>query len=268
MEISHKELRRKESESRILECARAICALFPTGEITFSERPDLRIEAETGPIGIEVTQLFRLPAREEAHHREISLSAEKKFYELPGVPPVFVNAAFLADEQCERENREGWLRLIDRKTGRKKDKMANSLMDFVNRHVQAGRLGTFADREIDGQFHDDTLPTGFEVIHVSTGQPRVPWRSGESANMSLDPGPLYTALCATIMKKNENLLDYRINAPGMPIWLLIYIGPSLSQSVWVPPSIGDWKFAYNFDRVLLFSAEKGRVYDIASSVPR
>ncbi|MGA2880957.1 MAG: hypothetical protein ABSG13_18560 [Bryobacteraceae bacterium] len=255
-----------------MERARTICPLFPAGEIVFSECPDFRVETDAGSIGIEVTQLFRLSMETTAHHREVVLLAEKKFYQLPAAQlpaaqPVFVNVGFLSDEQCERENRKGWDRLIGEKTGRKKHKLANSLTDFVDRHIQAGRFGTFADREMDGQLHTDTLPTGFEVIHVSTTQLQVPWRCGESANMSLDERQLYDDLHATITKKNEKLRNYRMNAVAIPIWLLIYSGPSLTESVWVPASIGDWSFASDFDRVLLLSIEKARIFEVATFRP-
>jgi hypothetical protein len=263
METSHSEQRRKENECQILDRARALCPLFPTGNITFSERPDFRIETDTGSVGIEVTQLFRLRKEIEAYHRGIVSLAEKKFYELPGALPIFVNAAFLTDEQCKRENPQGWLRLIDRKTGPKKYKMADSLKDFVGRHVQEGRFGTFTDRETGGQPHADTLPTSFEVIHVNNAE--IPaWCCGESANMLLDGMQLCGELSARITEKNEKLRDYRMNTVGMPIWLLIYNGLSLSESFWVPPSISDWTFASDFDKVLLFSEEKRRVFELGT----
>jgi hypothetical protein len=267
MEVLSKEQSKKLRERQILERARAIYPEFPPGLITPSECPDFCIEGDSGSIGIEITSLFRLPMNTPAHHKQVVSLAEGKFYESAMAPPVFVNIGFLSDEQCERENQKGWRWLIDKNSGSKKDKLANSLTDFVRRHAAAERFGTFSDREMDGQLHADTLPTGFEVIHVSASQVRAPWQCGESANMSLDTSHLLVDLHGIITKKNEKLRNYRANAVGIPIWLLIYSGLSLCESVWVPPSIGVWRFPSDFDRVLLLSIERSRVFEIATFNP-
>jgi hypothetical protein len=264
MGTSLKEQTKKESERRILERARAICPFFPAGETKSSECPDFRIETDGGSVGIEVTRLFRLPMETQAFHREVVSVAQETFHELQEAQSVFVNVDFLSDEQCERENRKGWDRLVDKKTGSKKHKLASSLTDFVSGHVRAGTFGTFQDREMDGQFHADTLPTGFEVIHVSPTPIQTPWRCFESANMPLDEGQLYADLHSTIAKKTEKLRNYPMNAVAIPIWLLIYSGPSLTESVWVPPTISEWSFSSDFDKVLLLSIEKARVFEIAT----
>jgi hypothetical protein len=268
MEDLSKEQKKKLGERQILERARAICPQFPTGPITPSECPDFLIEGDAGSIGIEVTQLFRLAMDTPAYHRKIVSLAESTFYESATAQPVFVNVLFLTDEQCERENRKGWCWLTDKKTGGKKEKLAASLADFVKRHAAAGRFGTFSDREMEGQLHADTLPTGFEVVHVSGGRPlREPWHCGESANMSLDETALYSDLRETITKKNEKLRNYRTNLPSIPIWLLIYSGITVPESVWVPPTLREWRFASDFDKVLLLSVERWQIFEIATFNP-
>jgi hypothetical protein len=137
---SYKEQKKKDSERRILEDARRKCSLFPDGEIISFERPDLRIKTDTGWLGIEVTQLFRLPMKVEASHREVCRLAERMYYASPDAFPVFVSVTFLDDEQCQRENPKGWIRLTDPKTGRKKGKIVSSLVEFVLHHVRTGTL--------------------------------------------------------------------------------------------------------------------------------
>jgi hypothetical protein len=258
----------KDSERRILEDARSKCSLFPDGEIIISERPDLLIKTETDWLGVEVTQLLRLPMQIEAFHQEVRVLAERMYHASADTLQIFVNVSFLDDERCQRENPKGWSRLIDRKTGRKKDKMARSLVEFVVRHVRRGDFGTFSQREMDGQVGGDTLPTGFEVIAIWTGGPFFSWRSGESATMQLDAQQVKRHICATINKKNDDLKNYRPEAGKMPVWLLLYSGPSVSQSLWVPPDIVEWKFSFDFDKVLLFSANDVKVFEIHSSGPR
>jgi hypothetical protein len=260
---SYKE--KKDSEKRIMQDARSKCSLFPDGEIIASDRPDLRIKTDTGWLGVEVTQLFRLPMKAEAFHREACILAESMYHASADARPVFVSVTFLDDEQCQRENPKGYSRLPSRKTGRKKE-MARLLMEFVVRHVRTGRFGTFSQREMDGQVGGDTLPTGFDIITICTGKPIVRWRSDECANMSLDAQAINRQLCAAISKKNDDLKIYRPDAGEMPVWLLLYSGPSVSQSLWVPPEIAEWKCSFDFDKVLLFSANDVKVFEIHSFV--
>jgi hypothetical protein len=120
---------------------------------------------------------------------------------------------------------------------------------------------------MNGQIGGDTLPAGFDIIVVCTGEPIVPWRSDECATMSLDAQQVKRQLCAKIGKKNDDLNNYRPEVGEMPVWLLLYSGPSVSQSLWVPADIAEWKFSFDFDKVLLFSANDAKVFEIRSSVP-
>ena len=263
MAISYK--KQKEAERWILEDARSVCSFFPPGEVQCFEEPDLRIKLGTGWLGVEVTELVRPkgenpfpPVQDENLHHEVVRLAEQNYYQAPDAEPVSVGVMFLDDEQCRRENPEGWQRLADKETGRKPEKMASSLVEFVKYHSAQGRSSAvFKKREMPGQTDGDTLPAGFEVIVISL--PPAPWCSGESATIApLDP----QQLCATIKKKNELLPKYWAKSPDTPIWLLIYSGPSVSRSLPIPRSITEWKFAFDFDKVLLFSGMDRRVFEI------
>ncbi len=113
----------KEEERRVLEAARRVCCTFPVGEIQLAEEPDLRIEAGTELLAVEVTELLRSgyrfrPAQDERFHHEVLRLAERMFYETPNAEPVCVGVSFLDEIRCELENLDGWNRLADKKTGR------------------------------------------------------------------------------------------------------------------------------------------------------
>jgi len=158
---------------------------------------------------------------------------------------------FLDEQLCERENSEGWRRLIaDKKPGSKREKMARSLAEFVkDKYVPGTDAVTFNQRT--------ELPIGFEVICISSQT--LPWHSGESGNLELlDP----QELAAMIGKNNELLSKYREKVADSPIWLLIASGPSISRGVPIPLGADEWRFSFDFDKVLLFSGMDNRVFEI------
>jgi hypothetical protein len=259
---------KKEGERRVLEAARNVCCTFPAGEILLAEEPDLRINMGAEWLAVEVTELVRPstensfpPVQDEAFHRKVVRLAEEKYYQRPNAEPVCVCVCFLDEKRCERENREGWNRLVDKRTGRKLDKMADSLVEFVNRRpVHGVGSATFKKREMPGQTDSDTLPTGFEIIGISLAPG--PWRSGESGTIPpLDRQELVVA----IANKNALLPGYRANIPGTPIWLLIYSGAAVSHGVPVPKSIRDWEYDFDFERVFFFSCMDNRVFELRRS---
>jgi hypothetical protein len=253
--MSPAQRRQKEIERLTLESARCACSLFPSGEIELFEEPDLKIRKDAGWLGIELTELLRppeengfRPVQTEDFHREVIHSAETR-YRATGAPPVDVLVYFFDEKRSKLEDPEGWSRLEDRKTGSKLEKMAQSLADFVtDRPLASGRAGKLFSRRAD-------LPTGFEVIRIAP-PPRSNWWSGESANLSaLDQAQL----AAVIDEKNELLPKYRAKA-NCPIWLLVTI--TIARGVPIPSGVDNWKFASNFDKVLLFSEIDNRVFDI------
>jgi hypothetical protein len=134
--------------------------------------------------------------------------------------------------------------------------MARSLAEFVkDRYVPGADPVTFTKTSPFGK----TLPTGFDVICISSLTPIVPWHSGEHGRLS----PLdHEQLASTIERKNNLVRNYKGNMPQCPIWLLIASGPSVSRGVPIPGSIEKWEFAFDFDKVLLFSGMDNRVFDI------
>jgi len=256
--------KQKEYEARILEAARKVCSIFPSGAIRLSEEPDLLIKSAGGDLGVEITELLRedtgpfSPVKNEDFHRKVVRLAEERYRDLDA-EPVHVGVMFLDEARCKSENPEGWRRLADRKVGRKLENMANSLVEFVKNH--SGRAGvptTFKKREMPGQMDADTLPAGFEVISIS--RPPAAWASGESATIPpLDREQLRRA----IDKKNSLLPRYRANTRDMPIWLLIYSGPSVSRGVPIPRVARSWRFPFDFEKVLLFSGMDNEVIEIS-----
>ena len=255
----------KECERRILEAARCVCRLIPPGDIELSKPgwPDLMIKASAGEVTVEVTELHRLegenpfaPVQEESFHQEVVRLAEEYRAGLDA-QTVSVVAFFLGDAECKRENPEGWRRLTDKKTGPKRDKMARSLAEFVKNHpVPMGGALVFEEREMVGQMGGDTLPAGFEVVSISSTPDR--WESAESATT---PTLERDQLAAVIGKKNELLPKYRAECRGTPIWLLIYA--PVAQGIRMPRSIAEWRFAFDFERVLLYSGVEFQVFEIA-----
>ena len=65
-----------------------------------------------------------------------------------------------------------------------------------------------------------------------------------------------------IGKKNALLPKYRAKCVDTPIWLLIYSGLSVAQGIPIPCSVSEWRFAFDFERVLLFSGMDNRVFEI------
>src|SRR5271167_2037357 len=241
--------KQKDVERGILEAARHASSLFPIGIIEDFEEPDLRIKMDTGWLGVEVTEIVRpkeanafRPVETESFHEEVMHVAEE-YYRASGASPVNVYAYFSDEQRGERQDPDGWRRLMsDKKPGSKRHKMARSLAEFVkNRHIPGQDLVAFSQTL---PFRK-TLPTGFDFIRISALPPIVPWHSGEHGRMS----PLdHEQLNSTIRRKNTLVSKYRANIPDCPIWLLIASGSSVARGVPIPNSIDEWKFAYDFDK--------------------
>ncbi len=265
MPTSHE--RQKQCEKRMLEAARRACPLIPSGDIEILSKPgqpDLMITASTGEVAVEVTELPGLkgenpfpPVQDESFHQEVVRLAEEKYHADHSAQPVSVVALFLDDAECKRKNPEGWRRLTDRKTGPKRDKMARSLAQFVEgRPVPPGGSLTFTSEEMAGQTGGDTLPAGFASVSIFSTADR--WRWMESP---VAPPPDRELLAAVIARKNGLLPRYRAECPGIPTWLLIYI--RVEQGFPMPLSLTESRYAFDFERVLLYSDLDKRLFEIA-----
>jgi hypothetical protein len=130
------------------------------------------------------------------------------------------------------------------------------LAEFVRNNYSAG------DNPIT--FYQDlpfkrALPAGFDFIGISPPLSGVSWHSGEHGRMSLlDREHLATV----IAKKNQLFAKYAANASGCPIWLLIFSGPSVSRGVPIPAAISEWRFSFDFGKVLLFSGMDNQVFEL------
>ena len=245
----------KKTEIRIFEAARRVCSLFPPGDIEAFEEPDLRIKTGDGGLYVEVTELPRpkdgnlfVPVQAENFHKVVVRLAEK-YYRNLGAAPASVTVYFLDELRWQQEDPAGLRRLTE--SGRKQEKMSESLAEFVrDRYVPGDGPVTFSRRR--------DLPTGFSVIGIAapTGSP---WFAGESGAPSLLNRE---QLMRKIKEKNELLPTYRVNAPNSPIWLLIISGPSIARGIPLPYDVEEWKFEFDFEKVLFFSGMDNRVIEI------
>lgn len=257
MAISSQKQKQKGAEKRILEAACRVYKNLPTGQIVPFEEPDLKLITASAVLGVEVTRLVRPPeengfepVKTESFHKEVIRLAEQ-YYRASGLPVPEVGVYFLDEQRAELENPLAWRSLMDKKNGRKAEKLARLICDFVQANYPSERdVVTFSRR--------DQLPVGIEVLTIASPL-RGNWYSGESGSM----GPLtYERLAEIIKTKNDLLPKYRANLPGCPVWLLIYSGPSIAEGVPIPRMDG-WKFTYGFDKVLLYSGMDNRVFEVS-----
>jgi hypothetical protein len=235
---------KKIIERRALEAACRVSAIIPAGNIQDFEKPDFKIEAASGLVGIEVTELlppprsevFASPLAERDFHHKLMALAEEKYSALPDSVPVGVGAYFWKIESGKRDLRS----------------MACELAEFVRSHrKQATPVENFSWRP--------DLPEGFEVITISAINDR-PWYCGESISLTLDQ--IKRRLGESISAKNKLLPTYRANMPNAPIHLLIYSCMEVSRGVPIPHGLSNWTFPFEFDRVFFFSRLDNAVVEL------
>ena len=123
--------------------------------------------------------------------------------------------------------------------------MGQALASFVLRHRPAdGGCVTL-------EFGDmDDFPDWCSVIRIATFDGG--WHTSSSADLMTAERD-YVADC--IAAKTKRVPRYRTRAPGYQIWLLIATQPSVLWSIEVPDSLADWRFNFDFDKVILLSWE-------------
>ncbi len=218
---------KKRVETVYVEEASHASALFPVGRLEPQEIPDFVLFTEHGQIGIEVTELCREAPRAEAGRLSKVPDRAREIYSgYPQAEPVDVNAAFWRAESVHF------------------NALTKSLADFV-----------YANRTAKGTGFKTNLPRGFchiGIFEPVNDEPR--WHACRAFDTIPAPKELIEA---RIAEKNARLNEYRRAAPE--VWLLIvndkFLGPG---EVYVrPDQLTQWKFRFDFNKVLLFSREPG-----------
>lgn len=122
--------------------------------------------------------------------------------------------------------------------------LTKSMADFV-----------YANRAAKGTGFKRNLPQGF--CHIGFFEPLRPeprWHACRAFDTILASQEL---LGARIAEKNGRVKDYKLSAPE--VWLLIVNDQFLDPGeVYARPDyLAQWKFPFDFDKVLLFSREPG-----------
>ena len=259
----------KEYEKWLVEQAMQVCpSLFPLGELIEHERPDLLLKAASETIGIEVTQLFQLsqkrgkftPQGYDSEVAKVVCLAKERYREMGGTPVnVHVYPTTFGGGKIN------------------KSRMADSLACFVKRHYRAGQTTSFSWRSgITVNSHEQCrlvtcnqcirrcieTPEGFTYGSMFPPSEHLPddkwWVGSGLVNV---PQLNYKDVESTIKQKNEKLAGYRTSTDR--VWLLVAIDLfPMSASLEVPRSVEAWSFSSDFDKVLLYSREDTRVFEL------
>jgi hypothetical protein len=220
--------RKKRVEAQYLEEARRTSVSFPAGRIEPHERPDFLLFADRATIGVEVTELCREEPRAEAGRlSKVPDKAKMIYNRLPNAHPVDVSIAFWGAEDVGFNH------------------LTRSLADFV--YANRDCRGTKVPREL--------LPKGY--CQISVHEPLEAggrWHSTRGFDTMVAPKELIEH---RIGEKNGRVPDYRRSASE--VWLLIvndkFLGPG---EVYVrADQLAQWRFSFDFDKVLLFLREAG-----------
>jgi hypothetical protein len=218
----------KKVESYYMEEARQASSIFPHGELVPHEEPDFLLRTDRGTIGIEVTELCREEPRAAGGKlAKVPNTAQKLYNQLANAEPVDVSVGFSAQAGNVKFN-----------------KLTNSLVEFVHRNKNNKGSGFTRD-----------LPEGYCHIGIFTPlEPLGRWRGARGFDTVVAPKEL---LESRIAEKNKRVPDYRVSTPE--VWLLIvndqFLGPGEVYAH--PDHLAEWKFVFDFEKVLLFSRVPG-----------
>jgi hypothetical protein len=231
---------KKRGERALIESARRRSNFFPTGELSPFESPDWLIR--DAALGIEVSDLLRPKGHNRFSGPQLS-SFQAEVVERARTL-YFSRAIVDADVVVFFENE--W--------NQKRDVQSNaaSLAEFVRRNMPVDRDSITLQAR-----HMTDWVGGISVIRISrTG---TKWQAGGAAD---GHAAEYVDVAERIAAKNKLIPEYRRRLPGWTIWLLLATEIRVLQSVWIPPAIAEWKFAFDFDRVLLMPWD-GDVIELA-----
>lgn len=203
-----------------------------------SEEPDFLFDTPEGVIGVEVTQLFHTSApglfpelQIAQFHRDVVVRAGAVYAERRLGPEVDVTAYY--DRSVPLTDLNG---------------SAQALAEFV----AASPFGTTG--------RTMTSPKGMSVIgkHAAMHPGAPKWQCfGNSETHLLTPEFLATV----IAKKNALVPNYRRRAQTAWLLLVSSLG-SLESSFAAPRDLPEWRFTFDFDRVLLLVQDPGEIYDL------
>lgn len=223
--------RKKRIEKHYLEEARRASPIFPGGEFVSHENPDFLVRLDNGTLGIEVTELCREePRAEAARLAKIPEKAKALYGRLAGSEPVDVSLTFsrYATDLTFKE-------------------LTNSLVEFVHAHRKS--RGICSSRDLPRGYSHIGIHAPFEQI-----DPRGRWHGIRAFDTVIAPKELVEF---RIAEKNARLEDYRRAATEL--WLLIindqFLGPGEVYAR--PDRLVEWKFSFDFEKVLLFAREPG-----------
>ena len=223
--------RKKRIEKYYLEEARRASSIFPGGELVSHENPDFLMRLDNGTLGVEVTELCREePRAEAARLAKIPEEAKALYNRFADSEPVDVSLAFsrYATDLTFKE-------------------LTNSLVKFVHAHHKS--KGTSPSRDWPRGYCHIGMHAPFEQIDP-TGR----WHSIRAFHTVIAPKELVES---RIAEKNARLVNYRRAATE--VWLLIindqFLGPG--EVCTRPDRLAEWKFSFDFEKVLMFAREPG-----------
>ncbi|MCU1276390.1 MAG: hypothetical protein JWO48_3821 [Bryobacterales bacterium] len=228
-------IEKKQAEHRLIEEARRRGNFFPSGRLSEYESPDWLIRDAS--LGIEVSDI--LPPKGTNLFSGPQISAFQSDVVEMARCQYHTNGYGRADVLVYFHNE--WNQKRDAKV------MATALAGFVQRNLP------LESDCITLQEHDiEEWVDGLSVIRISRRGDR--WQAGAAAGLhNLRQVDLASRICA----KNKLLKQYRARLPGWEIWLLLTTEIRVLRSVAIPHDISEWRFAYDFNRVLLMPWEGG-----------
>jgi hypothetical protein len=240
-------LTKDEVELKYLEMARAVSAVIPTGEAFKGEKPDVRIQTPSGPLGVEITRLHHPPqpgevrtpmAKRALRHRIVEYA--KLIYEAKGGPPVTVDVFF-----SEVNPPEPWKEASEC--------LAQLVRERAPEVTTSGNAYPFGVRS----------PNHFRHINICVA---LPGCSEWQEFIENDPPQIlrYETVDGVVATKTKKLLEYKTMALGT--WLLMVVDPfPRAAYICVPENVSSWSFTSNFGKILLFSREHNRVFEVGRS---
>jgi hypothetical protein len=241
--------RKKIVERAFLDAARKLSTDIPTGEPVAGEEPDFVWPDHD--LGLDVTEIRQPrshdgfePAQIESFRTKVARAAEREYRGVSG-HDVDVTLSFVTGPQEQRNAPH----------------LGKEVASFVVSHrPENGKTRTHTHGR-DGGF----LPEGLRTITISPPHPgRSPlWQSMQPGNTILLTCDM---LAEALASKESKVASYRKRASK--VWLLVVCGmfPG-SSSIMVPDEAAvGWRFAHSFDRVLLFSQQDQKIWEIAAGV--